>query len=89
MARKKPEKAEVREFMEIGGSPVPGITLRQVLRGHTDTINREEIDLFDNIRDKIAKLTPIPQDLNILTPDMHRDSEFQSLFDAVMEKLEE
>ena len=34
------EPPEVEEFMEIGGSPVPGITLRQVLRGHTDRINR-------------------------------------------------
>src|SRR5437868_5455008 len=27
-------------FTEIGGSPVPGLTLRHVLRGHTDAINR-------------------------------------------------
>jgi len=37
---KKGEEPEVEEFMEIGGSPVPGITLRHVLRGHTDEINR-------------------------------------------------
>ncbi|HAW52730.1 MAG TPA: hypothetical protein DCX54_10445, partial [Flavobacteriales bacterium] len=36
----KPKEPEVEEFMEIGGSPVPGITLRQVLRGHADQINR-------------------------------------------------
>jgi small GTP-binding protein len=29
-----------KDFTEIGGSPVPGLTLRHVLRGHTDTINR-------------------------------------------------
>jgi WD40 repeat protein len=45
MARKKQppieqEKLVVEEFMEIGGSPVPGITLRTILRGHTDRINR-------------------------------------------------
>lgn len=27
-------------FTEIGGSPVPGLTLRHVLRGHTDLIGR-------------------------------------------------
>ena len=32
------EQPEVEEFMEIGGSPAPGITLRQVLRGHMDAI---------------------------------------------------
>jgi hypothetical protein len=26
---------EIKEFIEIGGSPVPGLTLRTVLRGHT------------------------------------------------------
>ena len=50
---------------------------------------REEIDLFDNIRDEIAKLTDTMQDMNTLTPDMHRDSDFQTLFDEVMAKLEE
>jgi small GTP-binding protein len=29
-----------QDFMEIGGSPVPGLTLRHVLRGHTGRINR-------------------------------------------------
>jgi len=32
------EKQQVEEFMEIGGSPVQGITLRQILQGHTDQI---------------------------------------------------
>ncbi|MBN2390328.1 MAG: hypothetical protein JXR84_06380 [Anaerolineae bacterium] len=31
---------EIPTFTEIGGSPVPGLTLRQVLRGHTDWIGR-------------------------------------------------
>lgn len=33
-------KREVKEFMEIGGSPVPGITLRQILRGHEKPIHQ-------------------------------------------------
>ncbi len=37
---KEDNELEVEEFMEIGGSPVPGITLRQILRGHTGAINR-------------------------------------------------
>ncbi|MGB9180209.1 MAG: GTP-binding protein [Pyrinomonadaceae bacterium] len=35
--RKKPQATT---FTEIGGSPVPGLTLRHVLRGHTDWIAR-------------------------------------------------
>jgi WD40 repeat protein len=34
------KEPEVEEFIEIGGSPVPGITLKSIFRGHTDSINR-------------------------------------------------
>jgi small GTP-binding protein len=34
------EAPKVPTFTEIGGSPVPGLTLRQVLRGHANQINR-------------------------------------------------
>jgi small GTP-binding protein len=34
------EKQRAKDFTEIGGSPVPGLTLRHVLRGHTGVINR-------------------------------------------------
>ncbi len=50
---------------------------------------RDDMDLYDAIRDEIAGLVDILQDMNTLTPDMHRDSDFQTLFDAVMAKLEE
>ena len=35
-----PDTEAPKDFTEIGGSPVPGLTLRHVLRGHTDTITR-------------------------------------------------
>jgi small GTP-binding protein len=34
------EEPQVPTFTEIGRSPVPGLTLRHVLRGHTDEVNR-------------------------------------------------
>ena len=34
------EEPQATDFIEIGGSPVPGLTLRHVLRGHTANINR-------------------------------------------------
>ena len=42
MSKKISERPEpeVKDFLEIGGSPVPGLTLRHVLRGHTSVINR-------------------------------------------------
>ncbi|HEX9927830.1 MAG TPA: (d)CMP kinase, partial [Pyrinomonadaceae bacterium] len=39
LANKKTQR-QVSDFTEIGGSPVSGFTLRQVLRGHTDLICR-------------------------------------------------
>jgi len=44
MAKNKTTQPEIEEqpkdFTEIGGSPVPGLTLRHVLRGHTNKILR-------------------------------------------------
>lgn len=34
------QNREPQDFFEIGGSPVPGLTLRHVLRGHESRINR-------------------------------------------------
>lgn len=34
------EQSKAPTFTEIGGSPIPGFTLRHVLRGHTQWINR-------------------------------------------------
>lgn len=38
--KKEPEVNRYGEYIKIGGSPVRGLTLRQILRGHTDAINR-------------------------------------------------
>ena len=38
--KRKQKKPKDQTFTEIGGSPVPGFTLRQVLRGHTSWIGR-------------------------------------------------
>ena len=50
---------------------------------------RDEIDSYDEIRDNISNLTFLLKDMNTLTPDMHRDNDFRTIFDAVMAKLEE
>jgi len=49
----------------------------------------EQLDLYDRIRDNISRLTAILSDMNTLTPDMHRDSDFESLYDAIVKRLEE
>jgi hypothetical protein len=44
---------------------------------------REDMDLYDRIRDNISGLTSILKDMNTLTPEMHHDSNFSILFDAI------
>lgn len=50
---------------------------------------REEIDEYTNIRNTIAELTNLLKDMNTLTPDIHSQSEFQELIDAIEKRLDE
>ena len=48
---------------------------------------REAIDLYTEIRNTIAKLTDLLQDMNALTPDLHSQSEFDQLFQAITSQI--
>jgi hypothetical protein len=48
---------------------------------------RDDMDLYDRIRDKISSLTSILKDMNTLTPEMHRESNFGVLYDAIEKRL--
>jgi hypothetical protein len=48
---------------------------------------REEIDLYDHIRDRISGLTSTLKDMNTLMPDMHLDSDFHELYKAIETRL--
>lgn len=50
---------------------------------------RDDIDQYDRIRDKISGLASILKDMNTLTPDMHRDSQFSTLYEAILERIKE
>ena len=50
---------------------------------------REEMDLYDRIRDKVSGLTSILKDMNTLTPDMHSESGFEELYTAIEKRLKE
>jgi hypothetical protein len=50
---------------------------------------REDMDLYDRIRDKISGLTSILKDMNTLTPEMHQDSKFDTLYDALEKRMRE
>jgi len=50
---------------------------------------REEIDQYDRIRDKVSGLTSTLKDMNTLTPDMHRDSDFNDMYNAIEKRMRE
>ena len=50
---------------------------------------RDDMDLYDRIRDKISGLTSILKDMNTLTPEMHQESDFSHLYDAIEKRMKE
>ncbi|HSK67164.1 MAG TPA: toll/interleukin-1 receptor domain-containing protein [Anaerolineales bacterium] len=50
---------------------------------------RDDMDLYDRIRDKISGLTSILKDMNTLTPDMHRDADFNEVYDGIVKRMQE
>ncbi len=48
---------------------------------------RDDIDQYARIREKIAGLTNILKDMNTLTPEMHQDSNFSHLYDAIEKRM--
>jgi formylglycine-generating enzyme required for sulfatase activity len=49
----------------------------------------EQLNLYDRIRDNISRLTFILSDMNTLTPDMHRDSDFTDMYTAIEKRIKE
>jgi internalin A len=50
---------------------------------------REDIDLYDRIRDKVSGLASTLKDMNTLTPDMHREADFRELYDAIEQRMKD
>lgn len=50
---------------------------------------RDDMDLYDRIRDKISGLASTLKDMNTLTPEMHRESDFTHLYNAIEKRMKE
>ncbi len=70
---------QIRELEEalkdVGAANLPGL--------------HKDIDLYTKIRHTIDGLTDTLRDMNALTAEMHRETEFAELIEAVVEKLAE
>lgn len=63
------------KMKKVGGENLQGI--------------REELDLFSDIRNTIARIVDILSDMNTLTPEQHRGSNFDALLQALESRLSE
>ena len=50
---------------------------------------RDDMDLYDRIRDRISGLASTLKDMNTLTPDMHRDSDFSEFYNSIVKRMQE
>jgi hypothetical protein len=50
---------------------------------------RDDMDLYDRIRDKVSGLASTLKDMNTLTPEMHRETDFSELYHAILKRMEE
>lgn len=50
---------------------------------------REDIDLYAEIRQYLPRLANILKDMNTLTPDIHSQSDFEELLNAIAQRLDE
>lgn len=50
---------------------------------------RDDMDLYDRIRDKISTLTSILKDMNTLTPEIHQNTRFSHLYEAIEKRLKD
>ena len=50
---------------------------------------RDDMDLYDRVRDKISGLASILKDMNTLTPDMHKEADFAQLYDALVKRMQD
>ncbi len=50
---------------------------------------REDMDMYNRIRDKVSGLTSILKDMNTLTPEMHMEANFSDLYSAIEKRLKE
>ena len=49
---------------------------------------REELDLYADIRATIGRITHVLKDMNVLTPQMHRGTNFEQLYRQLAAALE-
>ncbi len=48
---------------------------------------REDMDNYDRFRDEISGLVSTLKDMNTLTPEIHKDSDFDALFQAIEKRI--
>jgi len=61
--------------------------MKEIGQEHLEGI-RDDLDLYEDIRNTIARITSVLADMNTLTPDMHRDTDFEQLYTQLAAALQ-
>lgn len=80
------ERLDYVEFWEQEKEKLNERTKRLSDLSHIEGVP-EELNNYDRFRDQISRLTSILKDMNTLTPDMHRGSNFAELYDAIGKRM--
>jgi hypothetical protein len=55
------------------------MAMKEVSQEHLEGI-RDDLDLYGDIRDTIGRLMSVLADMNTLTPEVHRGTDFEQLY---------
>ena len=61
--------------------------MKEVGQDHLEGV-REELDLYKDIRNTIARIMNVLGDMNTLTPEMHRGTDFEQLYTQLAAALQ-
>ncbi len=61
--------------------------MKEIGQEHLDGI-REDLDLYEDIRNTIGRLMSMLADMNTLTPEIHRGTDFEQLYSQLATSLQ-
>jgi hypothetical protein len=66
---------------------MPDAAMREVGQEHLEGV-RDELDLYEDIRNTIGRIMSVLRDMNTLTPEMHHGTDFEQLYSQLAAALQ-
>jgi hypothetical protein len=61
--------------------------MKEIGQEHLEGI-RDDLDLYEDIRNTIGRIMSVLADMNTLTPEMHRGTDFEQLYTQLAKALQ-